>query len=248
MRHKHLLLFLGLLFFSCSPRYQTYLTLIPQEFDAEEATGKESITLEKNNIILQSTFLQATEYDLLFNLKIANHSRESVDITPAQFTYQALDEEKVRITQTSAFDPDDLVFELTESIEADEKAKREAKIFGWFLFGINAIAAVSSFSDGFDEAGIDHTIDAGLSLAATHIESSIINKHIVKLEGQRDYYDYAALRDTTLYPGQQVEGLVIFPRFDPAFQLKTIFPLNDHAFEITYDQFWETVDLKPKKN
>lgn len=225
---------------SCAPRYQQYLSLIPKD---QELTDRKTIQIQQG-VQLEVAYLTSNEFDLVFNVSVQNNSNTAIQITPEDFFYTALTEDQDVMTRERAFNPDELVFEIEESIKASRKTDREAKILGWLFFGINAIGAVSAFANDNEALGIDYTVDAAIGLTGNVIEANIAQKHLVRLEAERDFYDYSAIRDTILRPGQEVEGLVVFPRYDPAYQLDVKFPIERREFLISYDQFYETIELE----
>jgi len=85
---------------------------------------------------------------------------------------------------------------------------------------------------------LGQAVNTGLNLAAFQIEKGGIKKHIVYLEGERDYYENATLLETTLMPGESVTGIVIFPRVDEANQLAFKYPIGRNVYEINYHQRW----------
>ena len=246
MRIKFLLFALSIYLFNCNPRYHTYLTLVPTEVTEDSLGATPIVDLMEDQIALQSSFIHASEFDVVFNLKISNQKGAPIYIDPNEFSFTALNENGTAFKREFAFDAEDLVFELSDNIQAAKNAKTEGDVLGWIFFGVNAIGAITSFSSGDNELGLQYSLDAGADLAITSIASSSAKKHIVTLEAERDFYNYKALRDTTLQPGESLEGLVIFPRFDPAYQLKVKYPIEEANFEIIYDQFYERVDLRPR--
>ncbi len=241
----HFFLFLTALFLAACGAYQPAMVqLTPEDSNHQLALNKEVLELEKDGLSLTSTFLQSTEFDLLFQIEIENETDEEIRVRPEQFQYFALNPDGDIVTDRYAFPPDDIVFELTESIERDRRAAKRASAMGWVFFGLNAIAATVSFASDNPEIGTGQAIDAGINLAAAQVERSAIKKHIVHLETERQFYDNAAIRDTVLAPGDSVEGLVIYPRLDEAYQLLFEFDLGERLFEITYKQEWRERERK----
>ena len=227
-----------LLLASCNAYQPAMVELTPETTDEEYDMGKQVVRLEKDGIEVESTFLQSTPYDLLFQVNITNKSTDELRIQPERFQYFALDPNGDVFAERFAFHPDDIVFELESSIEQDRKAAKTSNALGWVFFGLNAIAATVSLSNDNPELATDQFIDAGINLAVSQIERSEIKKHIVQLEVEKQFYENSAIRDTVISYGESIEGLVIYPRFDEAPQLLFEFDLADRLFEITYDQDW----------
>ncbi len=215
--------------------YIPSVALSPVEGQGSEVTSN-SVVLKSGGIDFECDFLQSTDFDLLFEVAIHNDTEKSVAIDPQAFQFFALDPQGREFAAMHAYDPEELVFEIEEAIETDKKVIKRNQAVGWFFVGLNVISAVSSFSDEQDAAGVGYTIEAAANVAAMEIEKSQIKKHIVSLEGERDYYEYAAIRKTVLQPGETLQGLVIYPRLDEAARLIFEYEIGRQYFEITYDQ------------
>ena len=240
MKMKSLLFFLVLLFLlaNCNAYRPVMVELTPKTFEHDYDTGEKIVRLEKDGISLESTFLQSTPYDLLFQVNITNFSTEDLHIRPDRLQYFALDPNGDIFAERFAFHPDDVVFEISNSIDQDRRAARTASVMGMVFFGLNAIAGTVSLANDNQELATNQFIDAGINLAASQIERSAIKKHIVELEVEKQFYENSAIRDTVLSYGDSIEGIVIYPRFDEAPQLLFEFDLADRLFEIIYDQDW----------
>ena len=234
----HFIFFFIILCTSCGSYRIPYVDLSPESSGPQALDNVPNVELEKDDLFLSVQFLQSTEYDLLFDVAIRNETEDSVRIAPHEFQYFVLNPDDEVVASQYAFHPDDIVFELQESIEQDRKAVKTAKTMGWVFFGLNAIAASVSLATDNPDIAANQLIDGGINLAVAQIEGAAIKKHIVGLEGELQYYDNAAMREMTLAPGEEVDGLLIFPRWDDARRLAFEFEIEDCLFEITYKQDW----------
>jgi hypothetical protein len=235
MKHRIFTLFCLVAFLiSCSPKYSNvYLT--PEQGFYDESDHREIVKLDFEGVAMESDFLQATQYDLLFDLKIANNSDEELTISPSDFSYMAYNNEGQNFAKEYAFDPENLLFEIDESIARDKAAAKTENTLSWIFFGVEALAAVVGFATDDDNAPL-YAIDAGINLAATQAGTAQMKKHIVYLESERDYYENSALRDTILSPGSEIQGIIIYPRLDQAKQMLFQYDLNGRLFELAYSQ------------
>ena len=199
--------------------------------------GIETVELEKPESAFKCAFLQGTQYDLIFEVTITNHDTEDLFMSPEDFSFMALDEREYPIAELNAFEPEALLFDIESSLEEDKKALKRNKALGWIFLGLDVALTATSIANERPEA-LGQAINTGLNLAAFQIETGGMKKHIVYLEGERDYYENATLRTTTLLPGESVTGIVIFPRVDEANQLAFKYPIGRNVYEITYNQRW----------
>ena len=223
-----------LLFLGCSvPRVMPELTLMEEA--QQWNMGKEVVELSQGDIDFNASFIQSTAFDLLFEVEIANNSDEPIFIDPLEFYLKPKEGPYENPGRIYAYDPESLLFEIEESLEEDKKFKRQTKALGWVFLALDVALTATSIAREEPEA-LERVINTGFNATALAIEQSAINKHIVRLEGERDYYDNAALRPFELEPYESVSGIVIFPRFDPAQQVKCVFPIENARFDVSYNQ------------
>ena len=228
--------FVALLFSACSNKY-SIIQLVP-EVDIYEAGNLEQVVkMEYEGVDFEIDFLQATKYDLLFELNISNNSKEEIQIVPQDFSYLAIDQRGNVFAKEYAYDPENLLFEIDETIANDVAVAKTENTLSWIFFGIEVLATVVSIADNDVNAPF-YAADAGINLVASQAGTATLKRHIVYLESERDYYENAAIRGMTLAPGTQMHGIVIFPRFDEARKLQFQYELNNILFEITYWQNW----------
>ncbi len=237
MRLFFLLGWLAIFFLACTPRLAT-LHLTPEQDSFNE---QQIVQLENEEIRFECDFLQATPYDLLFQVKIDNHSSRTAWIVPQDFYYEALDGNGRILSRQYAFDPEDLLFEIDASIADDQRAIKTTNTLGWIFFGLDVVATAVGVANNDENAPL-YAIESGVNLLATQAETAAMKRHVVYLQGERAYYDNAAIRDTTLAPGDRIEGLIVFPRLDAAEQLRFRYEISGEPFIVTYRQRWEQVE------
>ena len=200
----------------------------------EKQTGV--ITLNSEEVSFSCDFLQSTRYDLIFEINIENTSEDSVYIIPDEYYYEAIDDYGKAYIKEYAYDPENLVFELEATIERDRKRAKTEKTLGWIYFGVQTLAAVTSLANDYEGAAAYYAVDAGLNLAGSQIAAKEVEQHVVYLEGERDFFENAAIRESILPPGKSITGVVIFPRFDQADRMAFNFDIAGSRFEIVYGQ------------
>lgn len=232
----YLILFL-FIFSACSPQFSIVSLRTQAETGQNEAfPGRQMVSLDQAGISFKCDYLQSTAYDLLFEVSIVNDSDQEITISPSDFRYYALDEKGYDFGKMHAYDPDKLVFEISQVLEESKDALDAERGIGWLITGLNVISAASSFANDEDEAGVFYSVEAATSLVASSLTKKQIKKQIVSLEGERDYYRNATMKPCSLAPGESTNGIVVFPRVDEAQQLAVEYHINNQVFEIIYEQ------------
>lgn len=235
-RIKLLLLPLYVIFASGCASMQIY-RVIPEE-RTELINGREISEKEDSTAYVSFEFDGQSEDNFVFYVHVANNSGGNLYVSPVDISAEMLrhDMSPVRSGEGSvvfALDPE-------RQIEAIEKEMSEAESWHNVSTGFNIFAAVVDVVSTLSGDHKHKALEAGAEVAywgtKQAVETEIHKDNMRSMDSDREFWKNEVLRDTELYPDEQIGGLVFIPKNNRAKFIKLNFRIGDSDYSFLFKQ------------
>lgn len=214
-----------------SPTYQ----LAPSSGDVVWAAGRPVMQQQIDGVEVAVSSTGQAGGSLGLHVQIANAGAERLDVSPADVTFTACS----GTTNASCaptkwvLDPEQELAKVDRRARDEQASATAAEGFLAVLLVLNVVADVGSVASGHP-----HAIGVGAAATADLMGANeASSEHTMgKLEAERDFWANAALRRSTVYPGQAAAGVVMVPIHPRARYLWLHVRVGQRRFSFRFDQ------------
>lgn len=191
-------------------------------------------------IIVEAAFDKATKEHHVFDVAVVNGSNLDFLVDPSGFYIEDVTNANEQITSIKAIDPEIMLLNIDKQLSKDEANSKNAAVGMAVAAGALVAASVAVAVIDDNQHHYHRSPDPDLMLAAPIIIGAAADDEVVSyaspLEQQRELWERATIRKTTLKPGYKIEGKVYFPRFENPGRYVLKLPVDDQLVEITFVQ------------
>ena len=200
----------------------------PEETQTTWDKGKEFVSYKRGDYEVHASYYGNNEKYVIFDIEIVNNKGVEFLVAPEQIKMytgafdnltQAVKYSEIPI---NAIDPEMELLKIEMENSKAEAAQKNAQVAAVAIFAAAiplAIVATSSDikhnNENNSQTNISNTelVDAGVNIAlgATAISDMNNESQIISLNDNKNTWETASLRKTTLSPGYSIRGLVYFP-------------------------------------
>ena len=223
------ILFLLLLVFTgCST--QKFFDIEPENKDYDYYEGRKIITKSDADIEASLNYEFQEHGNFVFYLYVENNSDEYITVDP---------ENIISLNTGDKFNKE-IVYAVNPETEIEriENKMEELDDSHAANVGLNCLfATFNVVADIADGEGDDAIIDAGYWATEMENEGREYEYNSDKLAESKLFWENEVLRITTLYPNEEIGGLVFFPIIPDAEKLIIIIDIGEVEFEFPFRQF-----------
>jgi len=239
MKKIHYLPILFLLFCSCTaPRLVTRIT--PEAPEGHFAMGREYISLESNQIVVELGHDGIQGENLIFDFVVHNSTSDTLAVMPGDFYYLVLDSahaEAASHAPRMAVPPEKVMMTYDKSLEERKKEKGMNTFLGILQASVDIIYYASGFAvtenPGFIADGIFQTIGTADQYIS---QDKMISSDMSLISEEKEVVKEEIFRTCELPPGGVSSGYVYFPLHENTAYYLFCFPIEDQLFQFVYRQ------------
>jgi hypothetical protein len=229
------------------------LRLTPQSKDVVWIGGTAVTSQQGKNARAAVAFVREQDNLLTFRVEIESLSDKPVLVDPARFYYLTCAQKgqpPARVCGNSRYviNPEQalLDLDLAHSRQTASAANDEA-FFGAMLL-LQATAAVAGATGGHGRGGAG--VVMGVAGTAAALESSQLQRHhqVSAYELERSNWSTAALRKSTLFPGDRVAGLVFLEKEPAVSEVSLQIRAGDDVLPFGFDQIAHQVRFEKHRD
>ncbi len=244
MRKVYFLPVLLLLFWSCTaPRVVT--TIIPEAPEGHFALGREYITLESDQIVVELGYDGIQGANLIFDFVVHNSGAESLSVLPGDFYYLVLDSANANAaphTPWMSVHPDKVLMSYDSTLEDREKEKSMNTFLGILQASVDILFYASGFA-ATENPG--YIVDAVFQTAGTAdqiiTQDKMIKGDMEMISEEKELVKEEIFRSCEVPPGKVSSGYVYFPLHENTAYYMFCFPIENQLFQFVYKQQKELV-------
>jgi hypothetical protein len=189
--------------------------------------GKEYSKLTGRDTDVILAFDEVDKFIVSFDAEIINRGSESMLVSSELFTAYYLDEKYVEIKNISrqpAIDPEDKLLQLDKALSKEDARYAQES-------GNKSIASFFDLAADISSIGTENTDEEKEQEAEEDMNEDIQNDKdenfhtgvITNLSGEKDRWQFSALRKTTLPADHSVDGKIYFPLISAAQYIRIVF-------------------------
>ena len=182
--------------------------------------GRQLIELpEDRGILVDLVFQKSTPEYLIFDINIQNRSQETVLVNPLDFSLEALNADRIPINAPLmvAYNPEVVLLDIDMQESREIAHGQNSATLELISVALDAASDIASIGSEEDPAEREQELaDRDARRVDYEIEQADREYRIGSLADQRDYWEHATLRKTSLDPGYRLGGSLFFPRYDEA--------------------------------
>ncbi len=204
--------------------------------------GKEYALDSLNGVSVSMAFNRLIRPYIIFDMEVINNSNLPLLVDPASLFYKFsgdtiyTDSASVRFY---AADPEKELFDIDMEISRLEARQKNSAMIGLVAAGVGVIAAITSGVENDYDNSERYALAADASFIASDIAAAVsVENDIEAMENEdlRYRWENAALRKTTLDPGQAIRGHLYFDYQPEARFYRFFFPIDDDYITHTFRQ------------
>lgn len=233
MKMRFLLIMMLVLLMSCYVPSSRVYNLSAKQNDAIWLNGKELVKLTEDNIEVIVNFDMVKHGIVSFDISIANNTDETVLINPVDFycsVTNRLEEEK----KINALDPEKLILNYDNQMEklyAENKSDNQTEL----LFSLFDLADdIHNNNKTGEEIEQKKTTQKERDEMYDNKEENYIS-NINRIANERDLLEHQALRKTTLFPDQKMNGTLFFEIPGSTMSLVLYIPIENRKMKLEYE-------------
>jgi len=239
MKKIYYLPVLILLLFSCTaPRVVT--TITPEAAEGNYAMGREYISLESDQIVVELGYDGIQGDNLVFDFVVHNTTLDTLFVLPSDFYYVVLDSasaEAFPYTPWMAVHPDKVLMLYDKTLEDRKGAKSMNTLFGVLQAGVNIIYNTAGFIATENPGYIADAIFQTVGTADQYIsQDKMISSDMELINEEKKVVDEEIFRTCEVSPGEVISGYVYFPKHENAPYYMFCFPIEKQLFQFVYNQ------------
>jgi len=214
------------------PVYQ----LSPSVSDVTWSAGRPVVQRELDGVQVAVAFTQPAPDKLGLRVQISNVAAEGFEVSPKNVTFTACSGTVNASCAPTAWvmDPETELARLDRGARDETASAAAAQGALTFLLVLNAVADVGAIASGH----ADRSTGSGTAATADLMDSTAANhQHALgQLQTEWDFWANAALRRSTVAPGQSVAGVVMVPVYPKARYLWLHVKIGPRQFSFRFDQ------------
>ncbi len=200
----------------------------PEETQTTWEKGKEYVSYKKGNYEVHASYYGNNEKNIIFDIEVVNSKGVDFLVAPEDIKLYAGHWDNVSQNviydniPIHAIDPEAELLKIDMDNSRAEASRKNSQIAAVAIFAAAIpLAIVASNTDiknsnsGNSNNSVNNTdlVEAGVDLAlgATAINQMGTENQIISLNDNRNTWETASLRKTTLSPGYSIRGMVYFP-------------------------------------
>lgn len=236
-------IFLSFFLIQCVMPVRMY-RLQPAEGSFKWVYGEPVVRSAVDSIEVVTTFLEQSRHDFVFYFEVWNHSEDTVLVAPDSFYYHFSQNpprpDGVLADQSDpvrAHNPEQQIANLQKEISAQDAQHANYMLMDGTASLLNLVVDVASIGKPTTDEE-----ERKKELQKQERETDRLNEEhgyrsrLTSLERTRSMWQTAALRKTTMYPGESVGGKVFFPVSPKARSLRMYLPIGSSLHTILYKQ------------
>ena len=235
--------FICIILLSCAPRPRPIIRLHPISKEIHWHLGKEVFSYNDNEISVAIAFEEADRKYLIFNLEIANQTKDTIMFVPGQFYYTQYikleDLTYIRKTKEEvyAIDPEEKILEIEKEISREDASYagyklREASVGFLNFLGFIANLGKTKTREEMEQEQLQREEDR---IDKQEFEKRYMGK-IKRFNNIRDKWKSTTLRKTSLGPNQIISGRVYFPKCKKENYFIFYFPINHSLIQFPFQK------------
>lgn len=235
-----LLIFLA----SCaSPQVVTRLT--PEAPAGNYAMGREYIPLSSEGVEVELGFDAYRGDQLIFDLVVINHTRDSLHIDPEQFHYLLIEHPQADSSAhppTAAIPPLGVMESYDMELEDMKEGKSANTAMGFVEAGFGLLAAATTLFITEDPLVVVDAVLNTIGTAGNYMETDKQIEDAMEETGlEKMVVSEGMFQDCSLDWDEGVSGYVYFPRHSGPGYYLFCFPIGEQTFQFVYRQEEEIV-------
>jgi hypothetical protein len=177
--------------------------------------GRAYLYAESDSVAVEVSYEVTTEQGHVFDVGFANRGAHAIVVDPAQIWAQMLDRSEVEMDEPlAALDPEAIVLDLDLEASRRDASNRTAMLVEGIGAGVSLAAATVEIAAADEpgeaaDASLRYAVDETARVARIHVEQVDHALDQEAIAGDRNWWANAALRRSTLLPGQAVRGWVL---------------------------------------
>ena len=233
------LILLALVAGSCGmPRMVT--TLTPEAPRGKEAMGREYISLESEDVILELGFDGFHGDYLVFDLVVINQTDLPLELNPSDYYYVLLDSSAAdtsKLPPRMALHPERVVHNYDRDLESIQSEKTTNTILGFLEAGVGLLANTTAFLATDDPGYVVDAVFGTLGTAGEYAARDKAISHDISLvTEEKEVVKQEIFRKGSLPSGKVKNGFLFFPRYPEHGYLMFCFPVSNQLFQFVYHQ------------
>ncbi len=195
-------------------------------------SGKEFSQISGDDINVAAAFARSDGRHLIFDIEIANHSAKPILLDPEQFHYlprMSLNGPASK-NRIHALDPERELRKIENQLSNENAAYATVTAIDFAVTVLDLVALI---------AAPKHALSYENRLAQEINRSENERRHYLRisdLSARQNEWEISALRKTTLYPGEQIQGRVYFPITKNAQYLELVVPFGTGSIQLFFKQ------------
>ncbi len=241
MRSPLLLLVALLMLPACTPSPVYRLSASDADVSYWDA-GRAYLFAQSDSIAVEVSYEMTTPEGHVFDVGFSNRGDGSVVIDPAEIVAQMLDRSSHAMgDEVAAFDPERVMLDLDLESSRREASNRTSRLVEGISAGVSLAAATVEVSAA-DEPGeasdavARYAIDETARVGRVILEERDHELDQEAIAHDRNWWADAALRRSTLQPGQAVRGWVLVPVNVQAGWVELLVPIGGQMARFRFEQ------------
>ncbi len=241
MRSPLLLLLALLVLPACTPNPVYRLSASDTDVSYWDA-GRAYLFAESDSVAVEVSYEMTTREGHVFDVGFSNRGDGSIVIDPAQIAAQMLNQAAASMGgEVAAFDPETVMLNLDLESSRRDASNRTSRLVEGISAGISLAAATVEVTTA-DEPGeasgavARYAIDETARVGRVILEERDHELDQEAIAHDRNWWADAALRRSTLQPGQAVRGWILVPVDVRAGWLELLVPIGDETARFRFEQ------------
>ncbi|MBN2424584.1 MAG: hypothetical protein JXR46_10150 [Calditrichaceae bacterium] len=224
----------------------TYRQLIvtPSASDTFWKQGRQYVEQSDSLLRIVICHEKKTRQNLIFYAEITNTGEQPQLIDPSAFYfiphYKSLSTDtSLKTSKKFLLDPEIELGRINSAINREESSHKTTQSLNAFFFLMGGVlGTVNAVTGNVDEAS-ENFESAGETVDYMNEEQADHEHEMDLLENARSFWENEVLRKTTLYAGQTVGGLLIYPMIKKAKFISLYFPVGNSKLKFDFKQTWK---------
>lgn len=234
---KHVIILVLLAVFSAGCMSVRVYKVVPEE-RTELINGREISEQENGTAAVSFEFDGQSEDNFVFYIHVFNKSNEKIFVSPVNISAEMLNHDRAPLRDRDG----SVVFALDPEKQIEKIEKEMARAESWHdvSTGFNIFAAVVDVAATLSSDHRHKALKAGAEIAywgtKQAVETEIHKDNIRLMNRDREFWKNEVLRDSEIYPGEEIGGLVFIPKNNHAKYIRLNFQAGDSDYSFLFRQ------------